>query len=259
MNPKLLIIIFLLPSLLRSETTEDMVKKAMGLYENRHLSPSHIKESIELFEKILSKEPNNEEALWGLSRDYYACGDTTKDKKERLSFYEKGKEYAEKVIQINEKNPEGHFWFAVNYGRIGQTKGVLRSLFMVPRLKKEFNRTLELNPNHTGALDGLGVLYYTLPKISGGNIKKSIQYLEKANKIDPNYTIIYIDLARAYIKLKDYKKARELLKKDAFYKKSHPSSGFYIKGQTRSLKVIKEDREEKLDFLLNLWTIYKLS
>jgi len=217
-----------------------MVKRAMDLYEHRHLNSSYIKESIELFERVLSKEPNNEEALWGLSRNYYACGDTTKDKKERLRLYEKGKEYAERLIEINEKNPEGHFWFAVNYGRIGQTKGVIRSLFMVPRIRKEFNRALELNPNHTGALDGLGVLYYTLPKIAGGDIKKSIQYLERANRIDPNYTLIYIDLAKGYMKLKEYKKAKELLNKMLSIKNPTHPADFILKDKPEALRLLRK-------------------
>ena len=217
-----------------------MVKRAMDLYEHRHLNPSYIKESIELLERVLSKEPNNEEALWGLSRNYYACGDTTKDKKERLRLYEKGKEYAERLIEINEKNPEGHFWFAVNYGRIGQTKGVIRSLFMVPRIRKEFNRALELNPNHTGALDGLGVLYYTLPKIAGGDIKKSIQYLERANRIDPNYTLIYIDLAKGYMKLKEYKKAKELLNKMLSIKNPTHPADFILKDKPEALRLLRK-------------------
>lgn len=240
MRAKFLLIALLIPSLIKSETKEEMIKKAMYLYENRHLNPSHIKESIALFEKVLSQEPKNQEALWGLSRNYYGCGDTTKNKKEKLKLYEKGKDYAEKSIEIDEKNPEGHFWFAVNYGRIGQTKGVLKSLFMAPRLKKEFNRTLELNPNHTGALDGLGVLYYTLPGIAGGDVKKSIGYLEKANKIDPNYTVIYIDLARDYIKLKDYKRAKELLNKMlSITTPTHPAD-FVLKDKPEALRLLKE-------------------
>ena len=38
-------------------------------------------------------------------------------------------------------------------GRIGQTRGVLNSLAFVPEIKKEIDKVLKINPEHTGALD----------------------------------------------------------------------------------------------------------
>ena len=96
-------------------------------------------------------------------------------------------------------------------GRIGQTRGVLNSLFMVPGLKKAFSRALELNPSHPTALDAFGVLYYELPTFAGGDLYLSEKYLKRGIESAPNYVLLRLDLAKVYIKEKRWIVARAQL------------------------------------------------
>jgi tetratricopeptide (TPR) repeat protein len=102
-------------------------------------------------------------------------------------------------------------WWSVAQGRIGQTRGVMNSLFMVPGLKRAFNRVLDLDPRYTTAYDALDVLYYELPGIAGGNLAKSEEYLKRGIVVDPDYTVLRLDLAKVYARQKRWAEAREQL------------------------------------------------
>jgi tetratricopeptide (TPR) repeat protein len=99
----------------------------------------------------------------------------------------------------------------VNVGRVGQTKGVLNSLVLVPTVREEIETVLELDPEHIGALDARAMLYYELPGLLGGNLNKSIEALNKGIALDSNYTLLYVDMAKVYMKKKDYEQARQYL------------------------------------------------
>lgn len=204
--------------------TEDQIDQGFYLFENRHLDKYNLGKSKAIAEEVLRTEPRNERALDLLSRVWMTYGDDATKKADKMGCYEKGKVFAESLLAVNERNPEGHFWFVANYGRIGQTRGVLNSLFMVPRLKKEMLRTLELDLRHAGGHDALGVLYYELPGFAGGDLGKSIDYLKKGAALDPNYTLLHVDLAKSYMKKGLYGPARDALKAAlAITKPTHPA------------------------------------
>lgn len=225
------------------DNIDDLLKQATNLYHNRHLNPTYLDQSKVLFEKILDKDPTNQEALWQLSMLYKTLGDYAKDKKTKISFYEYGKSLAERLIKINEAHPEGHFWYAVNMGRIGQTRGVINSLFMVPTFKKKLTRTLELDPNHIGAYNAWGVLYYELPSFVGGSIDKAIEWFKKGLKIDPNLSIMYVDLARCYIKKRMYKEAKETLLFVINLKKPTYPADYVLEDKPEAEKLLKKIEE----------------
>ena len=112
---------------------------------------------------------------------------------------------------MNDNNADAHCWWAVARGRVGQTRGVMNSLFMVPGLKRELARALELDPENRTAYDALGVMYYELPGIAGGDLNKSEDYLKKGIDIAPNYTLLRLDLAKVYMREKRWDDAREQL------------------------------------------------
>lgn len=223
-----------------SLTINEKLNRATYLYENRHEMENYLEECKLLIEEVLNEDKENEEALWNLSKIYYTLGDRATSKEEKFKFYEKGMNLAERLIKINKKNPEGHFWYGVNFGRIGQLKGVMKSLSSVPTIKKEFETTLKLNPEHTGAMDGLAVLYYELPGLFGGNLDKSFEFLHKAMEIDSNFSILYIDFAKVYTKKKNYEKAREYLRKMLKLENPTHQADFILKDEPEAKKLLAE-------------------
>jgi len=230
-----LVIIF---SILNAQNSDSLVDKAMELFDTRHLNMENLTESRDILQGVVESEPDNLRANYELSRVYYKLGDEAETKDEKLEMYNKGKEYGKKAKKIDGNSASAHFWYVVNVGRIGQTKGVLNSLFLVPEIKDEVNKILKIDPEHTGALDVKAMLYYELPGLLGGNVNKTIELLSKAMEIDSNYSLLYVDMASSYIKKKDYENARWFLNKVS-----------EIENPTYEADLILNDKPEALELL----------
>lgn len=234
-------IIFVLLAL----TIQEKLDKSDYIYNNRQEEEVNLMDSKILLDEVLEEDSENEEAMWQLSRLYYILGDETTDKNQKFEYYEKGQKTAEDLIKLNDNNPEGHFWLGVNLGRIGQVRGVMKSLSLVPTIRREFEKALELDPEHTGAMDGLAVLYYELPGIFGGNLNKSLEYLNKAIAIDSNYAILYVDFAKVYMKRKEYDEVENCLNKMLAIKNPTHPADFYLKDKAEAMKLLEEIQKHK--------------
>jgi tetratricopeptide (TPR) repeat protein len=193
---------------LASPVVDSTCDRAAWLFFNRHLAPGNLDSAYRMLQRLREQEPENERCLYLWSRIHIQKGDMAEDKGAKLGFYARAQAVAETLKTLNDRNPYGHMWWGVAQGRIGQTRGVMNSLFMVPSLKRAFNRTLELDPRHTTAYDAYGVLYYELPGIVGGSLARSEEYLLKGIELDPDYTVIRLDLASVYIRQKRWAEAR---------------------------------------------------
>ncbi len=198
----------LLAAMVWGQNVDSLIDRAVELYETRHLDAANLDKSASILEGIVKSGAKNARALYELSKVCFFLGDRAEEKDEKLDLFYKGRDYGEESIKLNEESPEAHFWYMVNVGRVGQTKGVLNSLVLVPTVREEIETVLELDPKHTGALDAQAMLYYELPGLLGGNLNKSIEALNKGIALDSNYTLLYVDMAKVYIKKKDYEKAR---------------------------------------------------
>jgi tetratricopeptide (TPR) repeat protein len=207
------LISFLLLALSAAQEVDSLIDTAIELYETRHLNAENLGESAKILEAVLKAHPDNLRANYEFSKICYLLGDEAEGKSEKLKLYEKGKEYGRKAKKIDGNSAWAHFWYMVNLGRIGQTKGILNSLASVPEVKKEIDKVLKIDQEHTGALDAKAMLYYELPGLLGGNLGKSIEALNKGIELDSNYTLLYVDMAKVYIKKKEYEKARWFLNK----------------------------------------------
>lgn len=191
-----------------AQSVDSLIDHAVELYETRHLEAGNLDESAAILEDIVEDNPENVRALYEMAKVCFYLGDRAEEKKVKLDYFNRGRDYGEMAIEVDEEEPEAHFWYMVNVGRVGQTKGVLNSLVLVPTVREEINTVLEIDPEHTGALDAQAMLYYELPGLLGGNLNKSMEALNKGIALDSNYTLLYVDMAKVYIKKKDYEKAR---------------------------------------------------
>ncbi|HDQ99610.1 MAG TPA: tetratricopeptide repeat protein [candidate division WOR-3 bacterium] len=206
MKPFLLLLVLVTGGL--SGPVDSLCDRAEFLLFNRHEGTGRLDSARSLLIRGRRLEPKHERCLYLWSRIHIQQGDDAKDKGRKLALYERARAIADTLRELNDGNPLGHMWWGVAQGRIGQTRGVLNSLFMVPSLRGAFNRVLELDPGHTTAYDALGVLYCELPGFVGGDLAKSEQYLRRGLELDPNYTVIRLDLARNLVKQKRRDEAR---------------------------------------------------
>jgi tetratricopeptide (TPR) repeat protein len=199
-------------------------ERAAYMLFNRHLNPTWLDSSYNLLAGTHRAAPKHERCLYLWSRVHTQKGDYARTKAEKLRLYAGAKAIAETLKQVNERNADGHCWWGVAQGRIGLTRGVLNSLFMVSGLKKAFNRTLELDSGYATAWDALGVLYYELPGFAGGSLARSEECFKRGLAVDPNYALIRLDLAKVYVKQKRWAEARaELARLFAIERPTYPA------------------------------------
>ncbi|MBN2465834.1 hypothetical protein JXD38_09480 [candidate division WOR-3 bacterium] len=201
----------LLLALIATLAVAQNADRAEYMFFNRHLNSTWLDSAYNTLAQLHTADPEDEHLLYLWSRIHIQKGDDARTKGDKLAYFGRAKAIAETLIALNDKSDEGHCWWGVAQGRIGQTRGVLNSLFMVSGLKKAFNRTLELNPRHPTALDALGVLYYELPGFAGGDLNKSEEYHKRGIEAAPNYTLLRLDLAKVYIKQRRWFAARTQL------------------------------------------------
>ncbi len=182
--------------------------RAEYMFFNRHQNRTWLDSAYNMLAELHAAAPKNEHLLYLWSRIHIQKGDDARTKDDKLAYFGRAKAIAETLIAVNDKNAEGHCWWGVAQGRIGQTRGVLNSLFMVSGLKKAFGRALELNPKHPTALDAMGVLYYELPGFAGGDLGKSEDFYKRGIESAPNYCLLRLDLAKVYVKQKRWIAAR---------------------------------------------------
>lgn len=171
----------------------------------------HAEKAISSLLKVLEVDPNNYEALWRLSRSYKWQGDRAASSDDKLSAYKEAEKYAKMAIALNPGGPGGHLMLGIAYGRIGEMRGVMQSLFLISPIKKEMKAVLAGDPQNDVAFHVLGVLYRKVPGLFGGSIKKSIKTLEKAIESDPSRTVHYLELSRSYLEKGEIETAKRTL------------------------------------------------
>ena len=91
-----------------------------------------------------------------------------------------------------------------------------------------YNQVLKINPNHSQALNNLGVIFKTL-----GEKQKAKECYEKAIEIDPNYANAHNNLGAIYQELGEIEKAKNCYEKaieiDLNYADAHNNLGIVFK------------------------------
>jgi len=223
-----------------AQDSNALIDQAAQLYETRHLDPANLDKGYDILKELVANDSLNPRALSEFSHVHYILGDRAQTKKDKLDYYQKGADWGRRAIKADERHAEAHLWFMVNIGRVGQTKGVLNSLGLVPDIKREINRALELDPRLTPALDAKAMLYYELPGLFGGDLNKSLTALNQAIAIDSNYTILYVDMARVLIKKKDFEKARWYLNRGLAVTDPTYPSDFTLDDKPDAERMLKE-------------------
>ncbi len=184
---------------------------ARALVARYHEDPATIDRARDLLEKALATE-RRVDTMITLSYVYFLIGDvraTTAD--EKLAAYDKGREIGRRAVELAPKDPEAHVWYGINTGRWGVTKGIMRSLFLLPTVREEVDATLALDPRNLRALALSGNVFLEVPGLFGGDKDKARQQFRRALAIDPHFTVARVDLGRVLIATGHYADARREL------------------------------------------------
>jgi len=117
----------------------------------------------------------------------------------RLTHFERSQALAERAITLDDQVANAHFALFCSLGEQMRIDGEnLSSLLEFRRMMKELDRTLELNPNHLGALSSKGILLVRLPVVLGGDAAKGEQMLWRVIQRDPKAVNARLTLAKTY-------------------------------------------------------------
>ena len=141
------------------------------------------------------------DTLLALSQVCFMYGDVrAKTPEEKLESYDRGRQAAKRAIELAPKSAPARFWYGTNIGRWGQTKGIMRSLFLLPTVKGAMETALELDPGYAPAYALGGSIYYEVPGFAGGDLDRSETLFRKGLDLDPHYTNMRVGLARTLSK-----------------------------------------------------------
>ncbi|MFI5324143.1 MAG: hypothetical protein ACHQ6U_11605, partial [Thermodesulfobacteriota bacterium] len=186
--------------------------QARELFSRYHKNTDKIDSTIALMNEVLKREPDNVPALIFLSRVWLTYGYVKARTKDNLILaFENGVSAAKKAKELAPDNPDAHFFYVANLASLGDTKGLFNSLFMLPEVRRELEKILDLDPNHADGLAMTGALYLYLPSILGGDLHISEVYLKRSLSVDPHLSSAQLYLALNLKKQKKYKEALVVL------------------------------------------------
>lgn len=163
--------------------------------------PETLQHDLDQLLRKQKEDPENVDLLVELGHVYFNMGDDLfTDDQKRLAAHEKGKQVAEKALELDDSNPEAHFVYAINLGSAAQIKGITAGALHLDEIFEHVKRTLDLQPDHAPALQMMGGLLAELPWFAGGDEQKAKQYLVDAIRVDGNYTKARLYLAKLYLK-----------------------------------------------------------
>jgi hypothetical protein len=191
------------------QSPEELIAKADALYAEMQ-DMATAEEALALYRDALISADDKYEAYWKVARMLYFVGDHKEKKKDRQNTFAQGVYHAEKAIALGPEKPDGYYWRAVNNGKYGETRGVLKSLSLVKPIKSDINKVIELNRAYEeGGPDRvMGRVYFKLPGFAGGSKDKSLEHLLKSKEYGPDDALTRAYLADTYLAKKEVEKAR---------------------------------------------------
>jgi len=202
------------PDVSNDKDVQEILEQGWQLLSVMHKDKTSLDKGIALYKSALEKYPQEKELLsWKVAEMTFKKADEERDKKKKEQLYRETLDYSQKAILLNPQSSGGHYWAGLAYVRLAEISGILSGVGHVNKAKREFEKTINLNPDNRFAILSnavLAAIYLGLPWPMNDN-KKAEKYAEEAVKKDPNLTLASVNLGKAYLNLKKYDKARDEL------------------------------------------------
>jgi tetratricopeptide (TPR) repeat protein len=130
-------------------------------------------ESKTLLQRLIGENGKQAEPHYLLSKVFYFKNDI-----------DDAEDQAEEAVKLAGDSAEYHYWLGVCYGRDAQNASIFRQPFLAKDVRNEFQKAVDLNPNHIGAHSGLAQFYSFVPGIMGGDEDKAVEQANIVLKLD---------------------------------------------------------------------------
>ncbi len=138
------------------------------------LSAGRADDAIQLLRTRTSSSPQDAEAWNLLTRAYYY-----------MDHWDDAIAAAQRAVSLQPGNSDFHMWLARAYGQKAASSSYVTALRLVPKIRGEFEKAVQLNPNSNGARADLAEFYLDAPAFLGGGKDKALSQAEKLMADDP--------------------------------------------------------------------------
>lgn len=170
---------------------------ADAAYADRE-SAGRAREAVAIWNARLTQAPDDIESAWKLARAHYWLGTNGPDSADvKKRILEEGVAIARRVIALAPARPEGHFWLAANMGALAESHGLRQGLRYRGAIRDALETVLKIDPSFLqGSADrALGRWYYKVPRLFGGNMRRSEEHLRRALAYNDQSVITHLFLA----------------------------------------------------------------
>jgi tetratricopeptide (TPR) repeat protein len=218
---------------------------ARALIARYDQDPARLDRARDLLEAALTDE-RRLDTLITLSYVYFLLGEVrARSDDEKLAAYDRGRVLGKRAVELAPRDEEAHLWYAINTGRWGQTKGVLRSLFLLATVREEIETILELNPRSVRGRALAGNVLMEAPGFVGGDRRKAEEQFRRGIEHDPHFTAIRVDLARLLIAGGRHAEAREELTRVIEEKTPTSVADWNARDRPRARELLESLRDRK--------------
>ena len=183
--------------------------------------------------------------LVALAEVCFIWGDVrAKTADDKLAAYEQGRQAAKRAVDLAPRNVTAHLWYAIDTGRWGQTKGMMRSLFLLPIVREEIDTVLALDPKFPPGYSLAGHFYYEVPGMLGGDIDRAEKLFRTGLELDPTFTSMRVGLAKTLVKKGRVAEARKELEAVLAEKAPHNLADWTLKDSVEARELLESIRSK---------------
>gem|GEM_PF-3797283 len=136
---------------------------------------------------------------------------------EKWAAYREVEKIVDPMAEAHSQNADVYFLRFASRGRPLQAGNPFLNLTKLASLKRDLNRALELDPDHSEALAAKGGLLLGLPRLLGGDAGEALHFLERAIRFNPRGPGTRLEYARALLRLGRVEEAYEQLRLAGHY------------------------------------------
>ncbi len=215
------------------------LKQADELFRGRN-DVSKLREAVTLLARVRNPDKRDYEVEWKYAKYNYFLGKQSGDEKESEKALESGASAGKIASRIEPNKPDGYFWYGANLGEQAKRAPLTKGLMSVGEIREAMNKTIEIEPGYQGAsaFDVLAQVELAT-RLTDGDAKKAIDFLEKAVQIEKENSNLHLHLAEAYLADNRSTDAKKQLE---FVLKMKPNPDFlpeYEESQTEARKMLE--------------------
>lgn len=167
------LVLLLMPFSLLAQST---IEKGKTLYESKKYN-----EAQKLLKAVSEKSA-------GYAAAQYYLGRVSFDKKE----YDDAADYFKEAAEADPKQADYFDWLGNTYATIAQNANMIKQGILAPKMKKAWERAIELDAKNVGARTSLIQYYLQAPGFMGGSVDKAKEVAKQ---------IVSIDAAEGHVQL----------------------------------------------------------